>query len=303
MTEEVHYILVGFDFERLIQPFNQDDFDADRIVLIYSEPTSEQDKEGRFGRRIARDLRDQAESVLDIEVEMEPISELFDYPRLYQTAYHAIESEISDGNRVFINISSTPRTVAFAFVAAANTHITNHPEYRDDIYVYYVSAENYMITEILEELDKEIEFLSGLEDDVDTESSQEDRLDRLIELYQTLKRGTTKGARKLPNGDHHIRFAAPPVADIDESNGLVLKILDYMGEAESISSLARTHADYENAECDSSYKSTIQYKVDKLEEKGYIERDETGKSHSLKLTTTGEMWTSTQSSISESEFD
>lgn len=288
MGKEIHYIPVGFDFERLVQPLHLDDFDADKVILFRSEKKPENDREAEIAEDIVNDLSADIESVLSIEVEIEVIGDIYDYVGIYEFAYQKMADEIDNGNQVYVNISSMPRTVAFAFATAADTHILENPDVRDDLYTYYASPEKYLITEVREELEETIDFLRDLDRQNEAGDEVTERIGSMTDTLQKLQKGTTSGAREIRDGQHHVKFVAPPIVDLSDEEEQLLEILYDYGETESISELDRLHAEFTG---DRSSNSSTQYRVDRLEEKGLVDRTEgSGGSHRISLSRIGLMW-------------
>ncbi|SFT04246.1 HFX_2341 family transcriptional regulator domain-containing protein [Halostagnicola kamekurae] len=302
MGDEVHYIPVGFDFERLVQPLHYDDFDPDRIVLLYSEQESNRKKEAELAENIASQLKSAVESVLGTTVETEIISDIFNYKSLYEYAYKTLTSELDEGNTVFVNISSMPRTVAFAYATAANTHVVERPQMRGKIHTYYSSPEDYLMINAIEELESVADFLKEKDFSQNIKPGAEEHLESISSLLDDLEKGTTSGTRQLPNEKYHVEFIAPPVTGITESEEEALQVLQYMEEAESISELARQHAEWRGIECDNSHKNKVRYWIENLIEKGLVVKKEEGKRHRIKFSRIGEMWAATNDQRSNSEF-
>ncbi|EMA30927.1 DUF6293 family protein [Haloarcula japonica] len=292
MGREIHYIPVGFDLERLVQPLSLDDFDADKVILFRSEKTPETESEAELAEDIVQDLSGSIESLLSIDVEVEEISDIYDYVEIYEYAYQKMADDLDKGNQIYVNISSMPRTVAFAFATAADTLILENPNVRDDLYTYYVSPEKYLITEVRQELEDSVEFLRNLDISKEHEDKVTERIGSMADTLQKLQKGTTAGAKELKNGKHHVKFVAPPIVDLNEREKDLLKILYEQGKVESISELDRQYA--QSTDRDSSNSST-QYSVDQLEEKGLINRSKgKGASHEISLSRIGIMWAGTR---------
>ena len=120
MAENVHFIPVGFDFERLIQPISLGDLEADRVILLHARSGSNS-RAADLAERMVQKLDEAFDKILGINVTQESVAEIDDYEELYPFAYDRILAEVQDGNEVFVNISSMPRTVAFAFATAADS--------------------------------------------------------------------------------------------------------------------------------------------------------------------------------------
>lgn len=295
MNKEIHYIPVGFDFERLVQPLHQDNFSPDRVVLFQSEKRPANEREAEISENIVKDLSSSMESVLDIEVEIETLRDIYDYIDIYKSSYQKISDELNRGNQIYVNISSMPRTVTFAFATAVDTLILENPDARNDLHTYYVSPEKYLITEVREELEDTVELLRNVNFSSEEEEKVTAHLGTITDTLQKLEKGTTAGTKEMEDGKHHVEFVAPPIVDLNDSEEELLNILSEQGEVESISELSRLHAESNREAHDRSANSAAQYRVDNLEEKGLINRTEgEGGGHKISLSRIGMMWASTQ---------
>jgi hypothetical protein len=294
MEERVHYIPVGFDFERLIQPISQGSFATPhRVILLHTSRRGDENQAAKLASTMVSKLSEDFDRILGIETEVESLEDIYDYGAVYEYAHTRFKNELHDGNKVFVNISSMPRTVAFAFATAAESLIIEEPERRGNIQTYYVSPERYLILDILEELQEEVTFLQENFDQA--EGEVEDRIDRLEKLVDdVLERGITRGARQM-NGGRHVNIPAPPMASLSDFHK---KILWYLYEEESVGStskLAEKLASEHGTEYDESYRSRVQYNIQKLENIGYIRREDEGKGLTTTLSKMGTLWARTHS--------
>jgi len=294
MSENIHVIPVGFDFERLIQPISQGAFrgQTDRVLLIHSTSNPENDRRAELANAMVEELNDAFDRILGIDVTHVTVDDIYNYESLYVFAYETIASEIEDGHTVYLNISSMPRTVAFAFATAGAAHIIEDPAQRNQIHTYYVSPEKYMVIDMINELETEIEFLEDrLEETSDPELRE--RRDKLTDLVSdVMNRGVTRGTKQL-NGDHHVEFPPPPMANLNDTEQKILRFLAHDGPVNSISSVGRGLAESEDTEFDDTYRSRVQYNIEGLAEKGYVQREEVGNSHRVTLSKMGDLWVRT----------
>ncbi len=298
MAERVHFIPVGFDYERLIYPISKGEMEADRVVLITHEGDSDDEATGNAAE-LANNMTDRLEDsfgLIDVDVEMKPIDieNLYDYEMLYPLAHDLIFDELEEGNEVFVNISSMPRTTAFAFATAADSIITEYQselkEIRDRLHTYYVAPEKYLILEMLEALGDAEETLNELRDeDIRVHNTYEKVQKILSRVYE---KGVTKGARDL-DGQMYVEFPSSPGSDVEDFEQTILKFLSGKDPIQSTSALAKQLAEEEGEEYDESYRSRVQYNVSKLDEKGYVDREEVGNSLETQLSTMGRMWIET----------
>ena len=83
MNETVHYIPVGFDFERLIQPISRSEIETDRIVILHSGSETEDSRAAEFAQKMAQRLHESFESVLGIPTTRQSINDLYEYSDMY----------------------------------------------------------------------------------------------------------------------------------------------------------------------------------------------------------------------------
>ncbi|WP_254547370.1 HFX_2341 family transcriptional regulator domain-containing protein [Halomarina pelagica] len=295
MTDHVHYIPVGFDFERLIQPISQGaDLPADRVILLHSSPKDDNSEAGELAERMAARLAEAFDKILGIPTTQEQvdIQDIYEYETMFEYAYLSFLEELDAGNHVYVNISSMPRTVAFAFATAASTLVAESSELREQLHTYYVAPRQYLVLDLIEELEREHDFLEErLSERGDLE--MEKRAERLSELMDEVRNyGVTRGAEPM-NGNLHVEFPAPPVADLREFEELILEFLHAHGATASTSKLATELASTLEIEYDSSFQSRVQYNVRELESKGYIIRTPEGNRYRTDLTKIGKLWANT----------
>jgi len=305
MTQRVHYIPVGFDFERLIYPISQGSLEADRVVLITheGEPDDEAtsmaaDLAGNMARRLENSFE-----LIDVEVERETveIEDMFDYETIYPRAYEYILEEVKAGNEVFVNISSMPRTVAFAFATAADSIITEDREdleeldelgdIRDMLHTYYVSPEEYLVHRMLEVLENAAETLDEVKryEDLSVHNQYEEIQNLLDRINES---GITEGARDL-DGQMYVEFPSSPGSNVEEFEETILNFLKGRDPISSTSALAEELAEEQGEEYDESFRSRVQYNVTKLDGKGYVDREKVGNRLETQLSTMGRLWVET----------
>lgn len=291
MGKDVHIIPVGFDFDRLSQPISQGGLEADRIRLLDGSRGSSSEGVQKLVGRMMEQLEFTFGRMLGKEVQIENIGDIYGFEDAYVEAYRMISNEVSDGNRVWINISSMPRTIAFAFATAANSIIVEDPDLRDSIHTYYVSPENYLVIDMIEELRN---TRTVLQDAVDEDSEKlRERLNVINDLLNEIESsGVTKGARKM-NGDLHVEFPAVASGELREFEAEIIRFLHNTGSTSSTSALARQLAGKLNEDADDAFRSKVQYNVNRLEEKGYVRRTKSENSYETRLSTMGELWART----------
>ena len=319
---QTHVVPVGFDYDRMIAPLIRDQFDVDRVILLEGTVGSEANVE--YSRNIARKLEQDFTNLLGAETVRERLDDVYDYDAAFERAFDLINAELDrngggdaaaddggtgddagdgppDEREVWVNLCSMPRPVSFAFATAAHSIMVERQADRDRIHTYYTAPEKYLETELAEELRATRDLLRDLDDGSDAEALADagvdpDRVaDRLASTTDLLaefdERGTTIGAKKI--GDRHvIELPVASFQNVKPFEELVLFTLGEHGEFESVSELAETLAAELNEEYTDSFRSKVIYNVDRLGPggKGYIEREEHGKSYRTSLSRIGQLW-------------
>lgn len=291
MPEQVHIIPVGFDYERLFQPISQGKLKADQVYLLHSSREENDEEARRLAENMLNELERTFDTVLGIDVETEVVKNIFDFEDLYPYAYDRIREEVEKGNKVWVNISSMPRTVAFAFATAANSLLVENNDYRNQIHTYYVSPEDYLVTEMIEQFREEKEFLEKHRDEGE---EFEERYQKISDtINQIDNSGVTKGAKQM-NGGLHIEFPTIPSSDLHDFEKTLLHFLAQVDTADSISDLAKKLAKELDEDIDpDSFKSKVQYNINQLEDKGFVKIEKEKNRHKPTLDTVGELWVDT----------
>ena len=300
---QTHIVPVGFDYDRLIAPLVRDQRTVDRVVLLEGAVGSEANVE--YSRNLGGKLEQDFRNLLGAETDRYAVEDVFDYDAAFEQAYDLIDAELEEGSEVWVNISSMPRTVSFAFATAAHSLAVERAEDRDRIHTYYTAPEKYLETELAEEVRATADLLTDLLEDAETGRTDDDRvavsmdLDRVRDRLDTARelleefdeRGTTIGAKRI--GDSHtVELPVATFSNVKPFEELILFTLGEHGEFESVSELAGTLARELGEEYTDSFRSKVIYNVDRLGAggKGYIEQEERGKSYRTRLSRIGELW-------------
>ena len=300
---QTHVVPVGFDYDRIIAPLVRDQMDVDRVVLLEGTVGSEANVE--YSRNLAEKLEGDFRNLLGATTERARLDSVYDYDAAFERAYDLINEELAAGDddegEVWVNVSSMPRPVSFAFATAAHSIMVERPEDRDRIHTYYTAPEKYLETELAERLREGLEFAASVLEDgpgSETRDADEDR-DRLrawLEESRTLieefdERGTTIGAKEF-DGSHVIELPVASFSPVEPFEELVLFTLGEHGEFDSVSALAETLASELGEEYTDSFRSKVIYNVDRLGPggKGYVEQRREGKSYRTRLSRIGQLW-------------
>jgi hypothetical protein len=304
---QTHIVPVGFDYDRLIAPLVRDQLDVDRVVLLEGAVGSEANVE--YSRNLATKLEQDFQNLLGASTERFVVEDVYDYDAAFETAYALIEAELDRGDaEVWVNVSSMPRTVSFAFATAAHSIMVEREGDRNRIHTYYTVPEKYLETELAEELRTQADLLEDLLDGGAVDDVADERMRERLESARDLlgefdERGTTIGAKRI--GDAHIvELPVASFSNVKPFEELILFTLGEHGEFESVSELAQTLARELGEEYTDAFRSKVIYNVDRLGPggKGYVEQESHGKSYRTRLSRIGELWVRSHADDSE-RFD
>jgi hypothetical protein len=285
-----HIVPVGFDYDRLIAPLVRDQFDVDRVVLLEGAVGSEANVE--YSRNLAAKLEGDFRNLLGAETERLSLADVYDYDAAFERAYDLINAELDAGSDVWVNISSMPRPVSFAFATAAHSVILEREADRERVHTYYTAPEKYLETELAEELRRTRSLLADVADGEGDRAAAAERLERTEELLAEFdERGTTIGAKRI--GDSHIvELPVAAFSNVKPFEEVILFTLGEHGEFASVSELAETLAAEMGEEYTDSFRSKVIYTVDRLGPggKAYVEQEPHGNSHRTSLSRIGELW-------------
>ncbi|MFC4543013.1 DUF6293 family protein [Halosolutus amylolyticus] len=287
---QTHIVPVGFDYDRLIAPLVRDQIDVDSVILLEGAVGSEANVE--YSRHLSQKLETDFQNLLGAQTERFVLEDVYDYDEAFEQAYNLITAELDRGNEVWVNVAAMPRTVSFAFATAANSLMVEREDEREQIHTYYTAPEKYLETELAEELREQIALLEDLQDDDVGDDRIADRLESARSLLSEFdERGTTIGAKEI-DGSHIVELPVTSFSNVKPFEELVLFKLGEDGEFASVSELAESLARELNEEYTDSFRSKVIYNVDRLGPggKGYIEREEHGKSYQTRLSRIGELW-------------
>lgn len=302
MGIDVHFVPVGFDFDRLIRPISRRGLDADKIHLLNSVEGIGDETAEKLVESMVTELDRALSEYLGYTVDKVLVTDIFDYSSVYNFAYHKILEELEAGNSVYVNISSMPRTVAFAFAIAASSIVIEQPDFRNDVLVYYVPADEYLVLDLLDELDAEIEFLRKNQPNFPNSEFNE-RLQSLDNLREDIwDHGIAKTSPSTGIEDI-VEIPAPPMADLTPFQERILLFLEEIGRSSSITQFATQMAKSRGYSVGDTFNSKVQYNIDKLVKKGYIISEEIGRGLSIELSRMGELWalTHAEENIGKSE--
>jgi len=166
---ETHIIPVGFDYDRLIAPLVRDRHAVERVVLLEGSVGSAENV--AYSQRLTARLRSDFETLLGAETQRITLEDVYDHDAAFSTAFTLISEELERSPAdVWVNISSMPRPVSFAFATAAHSIMVEAAADRDRIHVYYTAPDRYLETELAEQLQRVTDRLTAVADDQESEA-------------------------------------------------------------------------------------------------------------------------------------
>jgi hypothetical protein len=290
---QTHIVPVGFDYDRLIAPLIRDQRDVDRVILLEGAVGSASNVE--YSRNLSGKLEQDFRNLLGADTERVVVADVYDYDAAFEQAYDLINAELDAAAdaEVWVNVSAMPRPVSFAFATAAHSIMVERQADRERIHTYYTAPEKYLETELAEEVRAAKELLAELRDggDIDDDRIHERHESAADLIAEFDERGTTIGAKEI-GGTHVVELPVASFRNVKPFEEVILFELGEYGEFDSVSELAETLARDMNEEYTDSFRSKVIYNVDRLGPggKGYIEREEHGKSYRTRLSRIGELW-------------
>lgn len=118
MTDAIHYIGAGLklEYDHMHTPITRGELPADEVVLIH--PSEQNPIRNHFREQLTEALGDINEvSITSRELGRDEIYDC-DYTEIYHFAYSELIDNLRDGNEVYINVSSGPVFLGYAFIYA-----------------------------------------------------------------------------------------------------------------------------------------------------------------------------------------
>lgn len=301
----LHVLPVGFERDRVAGPLIQDKLPADMVLLLRGrEPSDETDTHEAFGARMVELVRRDLETFAGVPAERiteEVLRDVHAYDLAFAWAFEFMDRKLREGWDLFVNISSMPRTVSFAFATAANAMFLGNPASQGRITVYYAAPRDYLVTGLREQLRSISELLAKSEGgDGRAMLDAKSRLERLrdgIENY-----GMTRGIK--PGRDGRSFIVIPPIpsqAPSDAERKILTALLNHP-TGQSVADLTRSLAPFGGNEESMArwvhdHKSAVAYTLRQLAKKGFILGSHDGRRLVARLTEAGALWTRVQIAV------
>lgn len=175
MSDQIHVLLLGFDVQRLVKPLSTGDFSPDTVLLIRDErdPSSGPPSHEELLIDVQTELERSLNQYLDVETEKRNLPLSTDFVEAFEAFYHLLDDLASDQNVTF-NVSAAPKSAVLALQAARETWLSDHPNHKNAINLYYFKPERYYETDLRNNLEQ-------LADAVETIREDKQRFERQTE--------------------------------------------------------------------------------------------------------------------------
>lgn len=296
MSANVHVVPVGFDRDRLVAPLAKGGVRVDEIYLLHGQGDASEQRNADFSARmlefVRRDIEMTIPALSPDAIHVDVIPDVHRYDAAYEFAVDLFLRHLKKGDDLFVNISSMPRTVSFAFAAAANNLLLEDERRRGRIKVYYTAPEEYLMLRMLEILHQQSRFLNRL-DETSVPAELVEDLEQVLKatdhIVDTVRQfGWTKGAKTV-NGSYMCEIPFTSGTSLRDFEKRLILALGERDEVNSVTELATFLSDIEPGDF-AALKSKVVYNIRNLVDKGFVEIETAGRSHRPRLTHAGRLW-------------
>jgi hypothetical protein len=228
-----------------------------------------------------------------VEKEMDDVH---DYGGAFQAAYLFLREQLLDRNRVWVNVSSMPRPVSFAWASAAQALALEDMEWQERLTIYYTAPQDYLVTSAWPTLQTQVADLEialrdgGVERLREAARSARDAISRLADTISN--QGMTVGAREV-NGSYLVPLPlSPPSRPREFEKELLTLVRKHGGNLETVTRLAHLYsAKKRRPEREFlNIKARVVYTARLLQRRGFFRLEEKGRSTRIELTPLGQAW-------------
>ncbi len=262
----VHIVAGGFEYDRIMIPI-MTEYPVERLIILQSDTSEEYPDANKVTKHFVDKIM---ENPIPVEIED---TDIYDFDSVFQKTVELIREYTSDGKLVYLNISSAPKLALVAMISAA--YFT--PD-RSNVKIFYGAPEDYVIPEVVGELGF---FKESRE--------KEDRLEKMDQLGERfMEKGMGEGVKEY---EEIPVFPIQKVKDVDRKVMRVLRRHEGVG---SIKELLEGLEDEENCDIE---RSSLQYRMEKLEKMNLIDRDPDSRKVKVRLTRTGELYLDSEAGV------
>ncbi len=267
-TKGIHIAAAGFEYDRIIVPI-MTEYPVEKLIILQADTSEEY-----FGAdKITKHFVDK---IHDIPIPIEVVNtDIYDFDKVFQKTLKLIRKYTNQGKKVYLNISSAPKLALVGMIAAA--FFT--PD-KSKVKIFYGAPEDYVLPNMITDL--------GLFND---SKKKENKIEDMEELGKRfLQKGSGMGVKE------YIEIPVFPIQGISDTDKKVMEVLARKNGVEAIKEIIEGLEQEENLEIK---RSSLQYRMAKLEKMNLIERDPKTVRVKVRLTRTGEIYLNSESDIDE----
>lgn len=254
----VHIVVGGFEYDRIMVPI-MTEYPVEKLIILQSDTPDKYPGADKIAKHFVEKIMDNP-----IPVEKEVV-DIYDFNEVFQKTVELVREHTSQDKKVYLNISSAPKLALAAMMAAA--YFT--PD-RSNVEIFYGAPEDYVLPELISEL--------GFFEDRE-EGKREEVIEELGRKF--MKSGMGEGVKDYE------KIPVFPIQEVKDVDRKVMRVLRRHEGVGSIKELLEGLEDEEELEIE---RSSLQYRMDKLEKMNLIERDPDTRKVKVRLTRTGEIY-------------
>ena len=252
----IHITAGSFEYDRVIAPI-MGKYPVERLVILKTGSTDRYPGAKEITDRFIGKMK---KNPIDIEIED---VDIYDFDEVFLKTISVLR--MYSDKKIYINISSAPKLTLVAMMSAAF-----FSKQKDDLEIFYIAPKDYLLPQILNKI-------SELKDNKDEET-----IDELIRLGREFKEnGTARGISE---------FEEIPIFPIQEITDTDKEIMSEIEECKGVNSIKELVLQINEYREKSLERSSIQYRLEKLEEKGLLETRRENRRLSIQLSRLGEIY-------------
>ncbi|MFP4050938.1 MAG: DUF6293 family protein [Thermoplasmata archaeon] len=252
----IHITAGSFEYDRVIAPI-MGKYPVEKLVILKAESTDRYPGAKKLTDDFVKKMK---KNPIDIETED---VDIYDFDEVFLKTISVLK-KYSD-KRIYINISSAPKLTLVAMMSAAFFSKQKH-----NLEIFYIAPEDYLLPKILSKI-------SDLKD-----SKDEETIDELIQLGKEFREnGTAKGISE---------FEEIPIFPIQEISETDKEIMSEIEECKGVNSIKELVVQINEYRENSLERSSIQYRLEKLEEKGLLKTRRENRRLKIELSRLGEIY-------------
>jgi len=252
----IHITAGSFEYDRVIAPI-MGKYPVEKLIILKAESSDRYPEAKSITDRFVDKMKSNP-----IDIEIKDV-DIYDFDEVFLKTT-SILKKFSD-KKIYINISSAPKLSLVAMMSAAF-----FSKKRNNLEIFYLAPKDYLLPKILNKI-------SELKD-----SKDEETINDLIRLGEEFKEnGTAKGISE---------FEEIPIFPIQNITNTDKEIMNEIEECKGVNSIKELVVQINEYREKSLERSSIQYRLEKLEEKGLIKTRRENRRLRIELSRLGEIY-------------